>query len=476
MAGLAVSGSALNGCRHLFDSAGGPALRLGVISDIHIQTPESTERFRRALRYFDRRGADAVMVAGDLSDWGLKSGFKYVADAWNSVFPCDRAEDGRHVSKLFVTGNHDFDGWWYGDMTLDMHLNGYSEDEALSRIGMKTCWESAFGEPYAMVRKRMVCGVVFVSAEWEGVDSSDNDAAIAKWFDDHAPELPADRPFFFFRHAPLANTVSSSAGRKVSPVLTDCLRRFPNCIAFTGHTHWTLNDERSIWQEEFTAVSIPSLEYTSVPYGYENGRDGRRAESNLGMMELPSRVERREAQGFFASLYEDRLVLERWDFDEMVEAATPWIIPLGQNREKPYAFETHAAATAIPQFPEGASVSTRIVNADRRNGRWTIFVELGLPAAECREGRVFDYLVAVQFEDGRVASEKKYLSPAFYRLKRDEPPGLAFRFDGMDLPESGRYRFAVYPRNCFGGAGDPICSRWFESKPGKDATKYKKWS
>ena len=475
-AGLAVGGSALNGCRHLLVPGGEPVLRFGVISDIHIQTPASTGRFRRALRYFDGRRADAVMVAGDLSDWGLKSGFKYVADAWNSVFPGDRAADGRPVRKLFVTGNHDFDGWWYGDMTLDMHLNGYSEDEALSRIGMGKCWEEAFGEPYSMIRKRMVRDVCFVSAEWEGTDASDNDAAIAKWFENHAAEFPPDKPFFFFRHAPLANTVSSSAGRKVSPVLTDCLRRFPNCIAFNGHTHWTLNDERSIWQEEFTAVSIPSLEYTSVPYGYENGRDGRRAESKLGMMELPSRVERREAQGFLASLYEDRLVLERWDFDEMVEAASPWIVPLGRGREKPYAFETHAAVTAVPQFPAGADVSTRIVNADRRNGRWTIFVELGFPAAECRRGRVFDYRVAVQFEDGRVAAEKKYLSPAFYRLKRDEPPRLAFRFDGMDIPESGKYRFAVYPRNCFGGAGDPIYSRWFESKPGKDMTKYRKWS
>ena len=103
-------------------------------------------------------------------------------------------------------------------------------------------------------------------------------------------------------------------------------------------------------------------------------------------------------------------------------------------------------------------------------------MELGLPAARCREGRVFDYLVTVQFEDGRVAAEKKYLSPAFYRLEREEPPSLAFRFDGMDVPESGRYRFAVYPRNCFGGAGKPIYSRWFKSKPGKDSTKYKKWS
>ena len=47
----------------------------------------------------------------------------------------DRAPDGRKVEKLFCTGNHDYDGWWYGDMTLDMHVQGYSEDEALAKPG-----------------------------------------------------------------------------------------------------------------------------------------------------------------------------------------------------------------------------------------------------------------------------------------------------------------------------------------------------
>ena len=81
----------------------------------------------------------AVVVAGDLSDWGLKSGLKYVAEAWHSVFPDDRAPDGRKVEKLFCTGNHDYDGYWYGDMTLDMHVQGYSEEESLVKLGMKKC-------------------------------------------------------------------------------------------------------------------------------------------------------------------------------------------------------------------------------------------------------------------------------------------------------------------------------------------------
>lgn len=92
----------LSGCGTfgLFDRR--PALAFGVISDIHVTTPESTAKFRRALRYFRSRGADAVVVAGDLSDWGLRSGFRYVAEAWKDEMA------GTDAVPLFCTGNHDY--------------------------------------------------------------------------------------------------------------------------------------------------------------------------------------------------------------------------------------------------------------------------------------------------------------------------------------------------------------------------------
>ena len=164
--GGAAAFMGLAGCRSFLASSGRPAVSFGVISDPHITTPESTFVLERTLRYFRDRKVDAVMICGDLSDWGLLSGFKYIAEAWNRVFPGDRAADGRRVQRLFCTGNHDFEGFWYGDMTADMHAQGYSEDEALVRLGMKKCWEEAFQEEYADIRRRTVNGYDFVSAEW----------------------------------------------------------------------------------------------------------------------------------------------------------------------------------------------------------------------------------------------------------------------------------------------------------------------
>ena len=214
-------------------------------------------------------------------------------------------------------------------------------------------------------------GYDFVSAEWQVEGQEDGDESIMKWLDAHAMELKGGKPFFFFRHSPLAGTVSSSIGRKGNVALTDAFRKFPNCVFLNGHTHWTLNDERSIWQEEFTAISIPSMSYTTIPKGYENGSDSRRGDSKLGMSRLPSRDDLEEAQGYFISVYGDRMEVERRDFEHQVEAAAPWVVPLGPSRAKPFAWDARAAVTPVPQFAAGSTVDAFVTNADTRGGRWT---------------------------------------------------------------------------------------------------------
>ena len=469
LGGIASVG-ALSGCNSLGVFGGDAQLRLGVVSDIHMTTPESCEKFRRALAYFRHRGADAVVVAGDLADWGLLSGLKFVKAAW------DEEMAGTDIVPLFITGNHDFDGWWYGDMTLDMHVQGYSEDEALSRLGMEKCWEKVFGEPYAEIRRRTVKGFDFVSAEWSPVKDG-CDARVVEWFKVHRGELATDRPVFFLRHTPLPGTVSSSRARGADSAITKCLEGLPNCVSLTGHTHWTLNDERSIWQGGgLTAISVPSMSYTSIPSGYENGYGPRKSNCRLGMSRLPSRDDLEAAQGFFITMRPGVMEVERRDFEDGEEAAPPWIVPMSASAGRPYAFEEHAKRVPAPAFPAGSFVKTCTTNADRRNGTWTIFMTLDFPAATAPgDARVFDYEARVVMENGKVAAVKRFLSPGFYKSRRCEPDRMRFRFDAMDLPERGCYRFAVVARNCFGAESAPIVSRSHESFPGRDKTKYKSW-
>ena len=456
-----------SGCRSLGLGGEKPNISFGVISDIHITTPESTAVFRRALQYFRDRKVDAVIVSGDLSDWGLRSGLKYVADAWYSVFPNDCAPDGRRVEKLFCTGNHDYDGYWYGDMTLDMHVQGYSEEEALVKLGMKQCWEEAFHEPFAQVRRRTVKGYDFISSEWK--DGKGGFKEAEAWFAANGASLDPKKPFFVFTHYPFAGTTSCSGGGDAYS--GEIFRKFPNAVTFSGHCHWTLNDERSIWQGEYTALAVPSMSYTSIPGGYENGSDSRRGNPKASMMKLPARPELREAQGYLVSVFDDRMEVERRDFTEGVEAAPAWIVTPPAAAASRYSFANTKKRTPVPAFPEGASVSANVCNTEDRDGHWAIMMRLEFPSARARKGRVYDYEVRIEMEDGSVPTVKRFLAPAFYRLERDEPTRQSFLFNAMALPETGKYRFRVYPRNCFGVCGKPIESKVFQSVPGKEKAK-----
>jgi hypothetical protein len=183
-----------------------PDLTLGVISDTHIGTHASAVTLERTLKFFRDRKVDVVMICGDLADWGLLSGLKYIAETWEKVFPHGKGAGGKKVQKLFCTGNHDFDGYWYGDMTMEMHANGYSERESLKRRGMAGEWERAFGEKYAPIRTRTVKGYDFVSAEWDSFDK------FPEWMAENGSRFHGEKPFFFFQHPPVRGTTSDSGG------------------------------------------------------------------------------------------------------------------------------------------------------------------------------------------------------------------------------------------------------------------------
>ena len=445
-----------------------PDLTFGLIADTHIGAPASAITLERTLKFFRDRKVDAVMICGDLADWGLLSGFKYVAETWEKVFPHGKGAGGRPVQKLFCTGNHDYEGWWYGDMTAEMHALGYDEDEALVKLGMKKCWEEVFQEEFAPIRRRSVNGFDFISAEWHGYDKAPGHDQTADWFRTHGGELDPARPFFFFLHQPPAKTTASSWNGRLAQMVTDTLSAYPNAVALSGHAHWTLNDERSIWQGAFTAVSVPSLSCTGVQGGYENGSDVRNGKTTRAMPMIPARFRLEEPQGLVVTVYRNRMEMERYDFKKFVHTAPAWRVPLPlADAARPYAFSAHSARIPVPEFPSKARLSLFTRNTETRGGKWAIVLVAGFPAANAVPvARAFDYELRAVLADGTVAVIKRFLSPAFHKLKEDEPDRLTFWMNVLDLPQDAEYHIEVYPRNCFGVCGRPLVSAMRRGKPG----------
>ncbi len=447
---MGASSAMLAGClkapTHQKDA--GLRLSFGVLSDIHITDWASADIFRKTLAYFRDQRVDAVMIVGDMADHGLLPQLENVARAWYSVFPGDRAPDGRHVEKLFVYGNHDPDGLDYRSSAmnrtfLSMNMT-YEEAEKVQirEIGRAACWEKCFHEKYETIYHKRVRGYDFIGGHWcssKGIDG------LEEWFAAHGPSLRKDRPFFYFQHAsPAATVYGADSWGDDDGRSSRALAAFPNAVAFSGHSHRSLTDLRSYWRGEFTSVGTSTLSYVSLPRGHRNRADYR------------DRLDGR--QGQIVRVFDDRLEFHRRDFYLDEDIDDPIVMPLPAM---PSTFGVRGLArAAMPAFPKGAKIE---LTSDGDHISAEFPCALANPTA-----RPWDY--AVNFEV-RIAGEK--------RLKEADA-GLWFQPDAIRARARmarnvrlaatvDRSRFAanveavrvyVHARSSYGVAGDRLVTGW----------------
>lgn len=458
----------------------GPAatLRIGVVSDLHITDWKSTEIFRKALRWYRDQAVDAVMVVGDLTDHGLLPQLENVARAWREAFPDDCAPDGRHVEKLFLYGNHDLEGLWYRDRWMDaaFAVHGITREEAcglqLKKIGLAKAWEQCFGEPYAPIYRKRVKGYDFIGAHWDSWTKSP--AGIEEWFRANAGTIDADRPFFYFQHSHLKDTVYGPwACGHDDGATTRALSPYTNAVAFSGHSHMMLTDERSVWRGSFTSIGTASLSYGF----FEGSRENASGASWTGPKQMPNLNDIIRAaaigeeggvpiaQGMLVDVFDDRMEIQRRDFVRDEDIDEPWHLEL-PTREMP--FSALAAQSEAPEFPDGAKVAVSFGHGRDRTGTETDQVTVAFPPAGGKTTRPFDYEIVLEAREGDAAgvvASWRFYSPTAALPKRFDAEGKpSFTLARSVLPEKARFRFIARPLNSYGTSGKPLFSEWL-AKP-----------
>jgi predicted phosphodiesterase len=428
-----------------------PDLRFGAISDVHLKIPGDEKELIKAFTYFNSMRVDAVMISGDIADMGLISELRRLAEAWEKVFPGNKGADGRHVEKLFIYGNHDF----WGSYNLIKNKDPRAEKDAISYTESRPAevWEEIFKEPYSDFWIKDVKGYTFIGGHWTKSDQFDGLADFLKL---HKDRIDPSKPFFYTQHShPKDTCMGPWAWGRDNGASTEALSKYPNAVAISGHSHYSLTDERSVWQGAFTSINASSLRYISTLYALrENAQINTHGFCGDKRKRLTERIRAYDsAHGMLISVYGNELVIERRDFYNDEKLAQNWVITVPP--EKDQSFEARAKRSKPPQFAADAQVKIERLGKDK--------IQIEFPSA-CSVGsrRAFEYeITATLVEDDvdLVQLQRRIIAKNFHKkektLTKDSPCVISL----SEIPIKGNMVFSVRPVDCFGNKGSPIFSR-----------------
>ncbi len=234
-----------------------PALRLVVCSDVHIGSANDLycARLRTLMRTAyaiaaqdaQYRDVDAFLVAGDATDRGTPEQYAAFADAVRTELR------GKTQMRAVVAKNHDN---WTGEgksglvyyraatgLPTDFHmvLRGFHI------IGISTCdTEGAYYTPQ--------------QREWLETQLRESTAQ------------DSGRPVFVLHHEHVKDTVYGSTDTDGWGIayFKDIFERYPQVVHLSGHSHYPINDPRSVYQKDFTAFGVGSLHYAELTVDGQN--------------------------------------------------------------------------------------------------------------------------------------------------------------------------------------------------------------
>jgi len=416
---------------------GKPRIVFGVISDTHLrrdmkrETPAAsfpTSYLRDALAYFRKNDVDAVVHCGDFAHWGFVSEMRFHADVWYDVFPNDKGDGGRHVEKLFVTGNHDWIGSTHaGNIGNRLYRDPKVRKERVFAPFKERHWQEIWHEPYERLWHKSVKGYHFFGTHYEGHYNGAGER-IAK--ESERLGLHGKNPFFVLQHGMLDGEMK------------DVLRAYPNAVSFFGHWHQSMASDGVITYDGFPMIQCASLR-NSAPMPVPG-------------FKVPGKHDHREdiRHGMLVRVYDDRVVLSRRDFFHGGSLGPDWVMPLGVCEGlNPLSPEGLAQTSGAPAFASGAEIKA-VLAKDA--------LKMQIPAANAQpNARAYIYDIAIKGEE----DQPKWRS-CVYAAGCDFAADHALARGATkvsvpvkDLPQGKKLLVAVRPISSLGVRGTPLAVR-----------------
>ena len=446
-----------------------PDLRFGVVSDIHIGgKPDAEQQLEKALRWLRSENVDALLCPGDIAHSGLIDELEKFAAVWHRVFPGGRAADGRKVELMISMGNHDIDAW-------GGRWKGYTEEQMLAhrfcyRDNPEKTMQRLFGQKWEVIWRREVKGYTFVGSQWSSLNPP-----IEAYMRENAAAFDRAKPFFYCQHAHPKGTCHGGSSGVDGGESVRALTPFPNAVAFTGHSHCAISDERTVWQGAFTSIGAGCLHEGFGGFEYDNVSAFWHPSFRSHLMASladpkPWGGDAKAGCCELVEVFGDRLVVHRRSVVFGRPIGPAWDIPLPARQGGPFDSELRVARRraqgAVPQFAAAAKIEARRcpwgheLESAAHRGEPCVYVTF--PRAKTVNGsRVFDYVVEACAEGSRPVTRRLVAAGFAYPEECADLPGECLFSEG-ELPAGRPVRFTVTPRDCFGLAGKPLASGFAE--------------
>ncbi len=313
----------------------GAPLRVAIISDL--QLPDTRDKnthqyqsFESTLTMLKNKGMDALIIGGDFTDCGTENAWATFKEIYDRVMA-----DSTKPIPMYILGNHDY---WLPDFVKCFEIPMPAK--------MQDRFTKYAGEP--VYSHKVINGYHFIC--WSSSDGSydksyTNKEAVRAELDRAVAEDP-EKPVFVITHINPYETAYGS-DEWGNEDIYDVLKAYPQAVSISGHSHFSLIDERSIWQREFTALTTQSLDYIELESGKYNGSVPMDAYGNTIADKLPGCL--------YMTIEEGRVTLERLEANTGNALKAPWVLEAPFNKPAKYT-EDRAKTNKAPVLDSDLTV------------------------------------------------------------------------------------------------------------------------
>lgn len=378
-----------------------PEIRLIVFTDTHNENENVADAVDTAYELFDNdsiyKGVDGFFGLGDFSSIGTAPDYEAYAAALNE-----------HVREetvcINVLGNHEFKA----DDYKELFSQYFSHDmNTVTEINGFTC--IGFSGERSLT-------------EWTYTPSS------LRWLSDEihkAEQVSGDKPVFVFQHPHPFGTVYGSS-IWCTPQLNPVFAGHSKVINFSGHSHFPMNDPRSINQSTYTSVGVGAMARFELDKNYTPGQhpEGYEDAAQFCVVEADS---------------SGRVRIRGYDLISDTFFCDYFIENVNDPETFAYTYKNMKAHDKAPEFPADAKASAALTE----NGDYRIsFTKALVPEGFI----VHEYKVKIEDESNNTVYEDNFIA-SYYLINDEDTQG--FTVPSASLEAGKPYRITIKAESAY---------------------------